>query len=201
MNITRIALRTAAAFLVTGAVALGGAGTAGAATLAPPPSDATATSPAAEVTAPASQQSGSYFVDPAGRFTLVPPQGWTVDTSGAYGTEVIFADPNGASINVIASSSSADLSTTVVSGRQVLQEQLTNYQATVDEPVTLADGTPAHLLGGMFYDPASGLTLRNLQLITVHDGATVVVTGSAVQEMWDWYEPVLLTSLGSLTVA
>ena len=33
------------------------------------------------------------FGDPEGRFGLLPPAGWEVDTSGASGTAALFLDP------------------------------------------------------------------------------------------------------------
>jgi hypothetical protein len=169
-----------------------------------------AASPAALATpSPAPQPPGDVFADAQGRFGLVSPTGWTVDTSGAQGTAVIFLDPQlstsiagqfSANINVLLVQSGADLSTTVLGARRELRG-LTGYTSTADEPVTLGDGTPAHLLGGSFSEPSTGLALRNVQLFTVHGGATVVVTGTSLQDVWSLYEQTFQTSLRSLTVA
>ncbi|OZM80368.1 hypothetical protein [Pseudonocardia sp. MH-G8] len=148
------------------------------------------------------------FSDASGRFSLVPPPGWSVDTSGTQDTAVIFADPlpvgsaGGrfrANINVIVLPAGADLPTTVASARQELTG-LPHYRPTADEGITLADGSRAQLLGGTFDDPGSGLALRNVQLLSVHAGATVVVTGTTLAGEWAGHGGVLESSLRSLTV-
>jgi hypothetical protein len=159
---------------------------------------------------PAPQQPVSAVADPAGRFQLVPPPGWRVDTSGAQGTSVILVDPVptvtpsarlNATVTVLVVPSPDDLPTAVAGVRHDLRQLVVDYQGTTDEPVTLSDGTAAHLLGGTFRDPASGLALRNIQLFTVHDGMAIVATGLALPELWDGFEPVFQSSLRSLTVA
>jgi hypothetical protein len=159
--------------------------------------------------APAPRPEGAVFRDAQGRFDLVPPSGWTLDTSGAQSTAVIFADPQPsesaggrfrANINVLVVPAVGDLRGTVANARQELT-RLPGYQSTADEPVTLPDGSHAQLLGGTFTDPGSGLPLRNIQVLTVHDGETVVVTGTALADAWAGYEAVFDTSLRSLTVA
>jgi hypothetical protein len=122
---------------------------------------------------------------------------------------VIFLDPQlptsitgqfSANINVLLVQAGADLPTTVVGARRELRG-LAGYTSTADEPVTLGDGTPAHVLGGTFTEPTTGLALRNLQLFTVHGGATLVVTGTSLQEVWSLYEQTFQTSLRSLMAA
>lgn len=149
------------------------------------------------------------FVDAQGRFGLVPPDGWEVDASGQQGTAVVFrstsvdtspTDPGPfvANINVlVAPSAGATLAQTVVGARQELQA-FEAYASTADEPVTLSDGTEAHVLGGTFTD--SGFALQNLQLFTVAEGNTVVVTGTSLAATWPTNEAVLDGSLRTLTV-
>jgi hypothetical protein len=163
----------------------------------------------AAVSAPAPRPAGAVFDDAQGRFHLVPPPGWIIDTSGVQNTAVIFADPRPtesasgrfrANINVLVlPAAAADLPATVTIARQELRA-LGDYRPTADERVILSDGSPAHLLGGTFQDPSSGLALRNIQLLTVRDGETVVVTGTAPTDAWAGYEAVFETSLRSLTV-
>ncbi|MHA6624315.1 hypothetical protein ACU61A_02780 [Pseudonocardia sichuanensis] len=148
------------------------------------------------------------FSDASGRFALDPPPGWSVDTSGTQDTAVIFADPQPvgpagrrfrANINVIVVPAGADLPTTVASARQELTG-LPHYRPTADEGITLVDGTSAQLLGGTFDDPRSGLALRNVQVLSVHAGETVVVTGTTLADEWSGHGRVLESSLRSLTV-
>lgn len=155
--------------------------------------------------APAPRPPGAPFRDALGRFVLVPPPGWTLDTSGAEATAVIFADPRPrgfrANVNVVVVPAHTDLPGIVTGARQEVRA-LEDYLPTADEPVTLPDGAPAHLLGGTYHDPGTGLALRNLQLVALHGQAqTVVVTGTALAEAWDGYAAVFETSLRSLTVA
>jgi hypothetical protein len=190
------------------AVALAGAvGVAGCAVAVP---GSPAADPAAlPRPAPAPRPPGPAFHDALDRFDLVPPPGWTVDTSGRQGTAVVFADPSAtgapqarfrANINVIVVPARTDLPGIVTGARREVRE-LAGYVPTADEPVTLPDGSAAHLLGGTYRDPGSGLVLRNLQLVAVHGGVeTVVVTGTALADTWDGYGPVFDTSLRSLTV-
>jgi hypothetical protein len=158
---------------------------------------------------PSEPPSSEVFSDPEGRFELVPPPGWPRGTAGPEGAAAVFADPEplppaitgrfNANINIFVAPTSADLPTTVAGAQQELRG-LPGYTLTADEPVTLADGTQAHLIGGEFTDPVGRLALRNLQLITVSGGVAYVVTGTALLQLWDRYESTFRTSLVSLTV-
>jgi hypothetical protein len=162
------------------------------------------------VTPPAPLMGDGVFTDPGGRFTLAPPPGWSMSTAGPKGTAAVFADPQplppavtgrfNANINVVVAPTPADLGRTVSGAQQELR-RLPGYTSTADEPLTLSDGTPARLIGGRFTDPDGRLALRNLQLIAVHAGRAYVVTGTALQQLWDRYEQTFRTSLASLTVA
>ena len=171
----------------------------------PGPDPAVLAAPPASTSAP---RPAGFFTDAAGRFGLVPPAGWSVDTSGARGTAVVFLDPEPAetaagafspNINVLVTSSNAGLPATVVGARTELAK-LAGYRPTVDEPAVLADGTPAHRLGGDFDDPASGFALRNLQLFAAQGDAAFVVTGTCPLEVWSDCEPVFDRALRTLTV-
>jgi hypothetical protein len=160
--------------------------------------------------APSPRPPGAAFRDALSRFDVVPPPGWTVDTSGVQSTAVVFADPRvsespggrfRANINVIVLPAATDLPGIVTGARREVRS-LAGYLPTADEPVTLPDGSAAHLLGGTYQDPDSGLALRNLQLMALHGSTeTVVVTGTALADTWDGYGPVFETSLRSLAVA
>jgi hypothetical protein len=180
----------------------------GATTPSPTAAAPTSVAPTTTSSPPPTLPVAEPFVDPAGRFRLVPPLGWNADTSGAQGTALILVDPVpsvtasgrlNATVTVLAVESPADLPTTMAGARQDLR-QLPEYQPATDEPVTLSDGTAAHMLGGTFRDPVSGLPLRNIQLFTVHNGVTIVVTGLALPELWGGFEPVFQSCLRSLTV-
>lgn len=200
------ALATAVAVLVlaVGVVAVGGCGVRVAGAPSPDPAALASPPTSSEPSAP----SREAFADAEGRFTLVPPSRWLVDTSGTRGTAVVFLDPEPAqapgtaftpNVNVLVVPSTADLPETVVGARAELAG-LAGYRPTADEPAVLADGTPAHRLGGAFEDPASGPALRNVQLFTVHEDMTVVVTGTCPVEAWDGCGPLFDAVLRTLTV-
>jgi hypothetical protein len=144
------------------------------------------------------------FGDPEGRFGLVPPSGWVVDTSGASGTAALFLNPKPtptaagsftANINVLIVPNAAELAATV---RDARLTSVRGYLPVEDAPFVLADGSPGHLLGGRFSDPA-GFTLRNVQLFTVRGARTIVVTGTAPADTWDEYAPVFDSTLHTVT--
>jgi hypothetical protein len=149
------------------------------------------------------------FADSRGRFRIVPPAGWTTDTSGAQNTTVVFVDPKptqsedgpfSANINVLVVSSALGLDATVTRAKQELHG-LGAYTSTVDEAVVLADGTPAHLLGGTFTDQRSGFTLQNEQLFVVHAGSTLVATGTALAASWGQSAAAFEGAFGTFAVA
>jgi len=215
-----VSARGVAAVVLTAALALAGcsseiagtpspaAGGAPAPTAGPEPTESarpTAVSP----TRPGGEaRQGDAFDDAQGRFDLLPPDGWDVDTSGQQGTTAVFLDPQPVStsagqfrvnVNVIVGAFDGDLDDLLAETRTQLTT-FTAYASTADEDVRLADGTQAHLIGGTFTDDASGFDLQNLQLFTVADGNVVAVTGTAPAEVWDDYEDELDTTLRSLVV-
>jgi len=91
----------------------------------------------------------------------------------------------------------AELTATVRDARQEVTS-VQGYLPVEDAPFVLADGTPGHLLGGRFSDPA-GFALRNVQLFTVRGDRTIVVTGTAPADTWDEYAPVFDSALHTVT--
>lgn len=161
------------------------------------------------VPSPAPGVLGARFADSRGRFRVAGPTGWRTDTSGAQGVAVLFVAPTAArsaagtyspNVSVYLVDSPNPLDATVTGARQELRG-LAAYAPMADEALTLADGTPAHLLGGTFTDLSSGLTLRNLQLFTVHDGHAFAVTGTTLSTDWGGHEEQLRAALASLTFA
>ncbi|WP_232660672.1 DUF1795 domain-containing protein [Pseudonocardia sp. TRM90224] len=159
--------------------------------------------------APFPTPTGDEYADPDGRFRLVPPPGWVVDTSGQQETAVRFVDPEptltpagpkAANVNVFVVAAGIDLTKTVLGTRRELGG-VPGYKRLVDEPATLHDGTPAHVFGGTFTDRQSGVELRNVQVYAVRDGTTIVATGTAPSESWSSYEATFTTIVHSLSVA
>jgi hypothetical protein len=216
---SHIRSRGAAALLAAAALALAGCANQTGGTAAPvaapapnPPASAAAPSPSAApapTPAPGQATAGDAFDDPQGRFDVLPPSGWTVDTSGAQGTAAVFLDPEpvdtpkGAfqpNVNVIVAPSPGGKLPDLLDGTRKELASLNQYKSTTDEDVTLADGTAAHLFGGTFTDQSSGLDLQNLQLFAVDDTSVYVVTGTAPVGAWSKYESELSTSVRSMTL-
>ena len=151
---------------------------------------------------------GASWDDPQGRFSLRPPDGWSIDTSDDSLVVVFLAGetlstPQGpfrANINIVAGPAVGGVEDLLDTSRTDLAT-LTDYQATLDEPITLSDGTPAHLFGGTFTDDATGFELQNLQVLAVANGQLVVVTGTSPTGAWSTYEAVLDRTLRTLTLS
>jgi hypothetical protein len=210
----------ALALLAVAALALAGCGsqTGGIAAPAPapdPPSSAAAPAPSTPTPTPAASTGGKAaggdaFADAQGRFDLLPPAGWTVDTSGAQGTAAVFLDPEAVdtpkgafqpNVNVIVAPSPGGQLADLLAGTRTELASLNKYESTKDEDVTLGDGTAAHLFGGTFTDQSSGLDLQNLQLFAVDDTSVYVVTGTAPVSAWSRYESELDAALRSMTLS
>jgi hypothetical protein len=177
------------------------------ATAVPPAPVPTATATATAAPAPA--QPDDRFTDAGNRFRIAPPPGWSTDTSGVSGTAVVFRDPAAAragdrafspNINVLVAPPRAELAVTLAAARQELRT-LPGYTSTADEAAVLADGTPAHLLGGTFTDARSGTQLRNLQIYAVRGTSSVVATGTAPAPSWASSAGAIDAALRTLTVA
>jgi hypothetical protein len=207
--------------LLAAALALGGCASEVAGSPAPAPAGAGAPSagpepsgspqPTTEAPAPGGggqARQGDAFDDAQGRFDLLPPDGWDIDTSGQQGTTALFFDPQPVTtsagqfrvnVNVIVGAFGGDLDDLLAETRAQLPT-FTAYSSTTDEPIELSDGTKAHLVGGTFTDDASGFELQNLQLFTVDGGNVFAVTGTAPAEVWADYEEQLEGTLRSLTL-
>src|SRR5438445_13166635 len=88
----------------------------------------------------ASVDSNAY-VNSNNRFSINPPRGWVVDSSGAFGTSVIFYGPTDANfrvnMNVLVESTSLTLSAYVSASKTQLSHGLTNYYLVSVGPNTI----------------------------------------------------------------
>jgi hypothetical protein len=202
------------AAVLAGAVVAGAVGTA-ACTVpvqgTPAPDTAAVSSAAPSPSpAPAPGAQESTYRDEQGRFAIVPPPGWPLEVQGRGKFAAAFVDPElsvsagaqfRANVNVVVGPADGGLAGVVASTR-LEYESLDRHRATADGPLTLSDGSPAHLLAGIVPEPTSGVVLQYLEVIAVHGGTeAVLVTGTALPGTWDRYGPVFETSLRSLTVA
>lgn len=187
-----VGIAAIAALVMAGVVAFAG------------PAAADARLGAADRVAPTAPATSRTYTDPQGRFTIVPPPGWTakpgdsIDT-GVPGIVVFFFPPRVAgdfqpNINVLAQPSGTADAVTV--NRRELQ-RLDGYTAIADQPVTLSDGTRAHAFAGTF--TYQGVKLRNVQLLAASKDSTLVVTGTALATQWPTYGTLLESSLGTFT--
>lgn len=199
-----------AALVAVVGLVLGGCARTTAGTPAPDPAAMSAQDGSTPGSLAPAAPAGEKFVDPAKRFTLVPPKDWKPDTtSGAPKFAVIFTAPAAVpsakapfrpNVNVLLVPAPGAPLEAVVDGLRKDVATLDGYHSTLDAPLTLADGTVARQLGCTFTDPAAGNTLRNLQLIAVHDDTAIVVTGTAPADGWGAYAATLDSTLRSLTV-
>ncbi|HVL84988.1 MAG TPA: hypothetical protein VM367_11980 [Pseudonocardia sp.] len=144
-------------------------------------------------------------VDELERFAIVPPPGWTADHSDPQAAVVFRAaagDPSPAgaftaNIYVTVADDGPDLAAVVADARRRLPQELVDYRSVTDEPVVLDGDVPAHLLGGTF---TFDRPLRNLQLLTVHDGLTIIVTGTAPAGTWPAHAEAIDAALRTLVV-
>src|SRR3989449_8934440 len=82
------------------------------------------------------------YVNSNNRFSINPPSGWVVDSSGAFGTSVIFYGPTEANfranMNIIVESTSLTLSAYVYAAKTQLSQGLTNYYLVSESANTIA---------------------------------------------------------------
>jgi hypothetical protein len=148
------------------------------------------------------------FSDSKARFAITPPAGWKTDTSGKFGNAALFVDPKdersatgpfAANVSVRVSAATFDLAGAVAGFRKELAG-VGGYSMITDESISVGNCLPAHLFGGTLASLDSGLKLQNLQVVLVHSGSVIVVTGSALQSNWTDHEAELDKAVRSLTV-
>jgi serine/threonine-protein kinase len=199
-----VAVLVVAALAATGAVVLSRSGP-------PPPS----TPVAAATTAPAGPKAARRYTDPDGRFTIAVPAGWGVEPRAPGITDpevpvVGLSDPTPgvspsgsnampANVQVYIEPTTRDLKAEIEYTKDQTRKNTPGVTITTDEPIALADGTPAHLAGGTF--PVSAdVSGRFLSLLVVHDGLSIAVSGYAFPDTWPIQGPKIDAALRSLDV-
>jgi len=169
------------------------------------------TEPELSLNTPASAVAGDQtytYSHPDPKFSLTFPGTWKSEPAPSKQTLVFYVNPNPdtengttvrPSINVIAEPTSvASVSSEfAVLNQQELKGIYPDYESTQSKPVTLSDGTPAYLIGGVFSQ--SNLKVRNLQLLTIKNGQLFVVTATTFQSAWSQHETAFENSLLSFT--
>lgn len=146
------------------------------------------------------------------RLTLVPPRGWKAEPTVSGEVVLAFTNPtpgmaiaNGtyqpAIIQVSTEPATGDPATAVAAARSEFladNEIFSGTTATIDEPVLLADGTPARLLGATANQTGTQAVIRALGLIVIRNGTVVKVEGLALQDTWNVDGPTIDAALRSL---
>ncbi|WP_214405963.1 hypothetical protein [Pseudonocardia lacus] len=143
--------------------------------------------------APAGPSDATY-TDPRGRFALALPPGWRPDP-GHPGPGSVFLD-GPAVADPVARLTSPAIEVRVLDWPGDLGRAVDTFRPTTgapgpaafDEPVTLPDGTPAHLFGDTVPDGLGpGFDRRELQVYAVAGGRLVTVTARGETGEWDGY--------------
>ncbi|HZZ49197.1 MAG TPA: DcrB-related protein [Pseudonocardia sp.] len=149
----------------------------------------------------APQPPAEHYTDQNAGFSIDPPPGWRVGSSIDPVTVTFYRLPPDAAggkpfpvnLNVVIAPTTDTLDANVAAAQAGLPGVLPGYQQTTDERTQLADGTPAHFMGGTYEQ--AGNRLQNMQLVTVGLGNAYVLTGTAPQASFSRYEQDLRRSL------
>src|SRR3989442_7795942 len=148
----------------------------------------------------ASVDSNAY-VNSNNRFSINPPSGWVVDSSGAFGTSVIFYGPTEANfrvnMNIIVESTSLTLSAYVSAAKTQLSQGLTNYYLVSEGPKTIG-GVDAYEVVNTFTQGA--FNIKDQQTISVHNQKGYVITSIALPSNYDTYLPAFDESVQTFKV-
>jgi DcrB-like protein len=130
------------------------------------------------------------YVNSNNQFSINPPSGWTVDSSGVYGTTVVFYGPTDTgfriNMNIVVESTSLSLSAYVSASKAQLYSSLTNYNL-VSEGAKTIGGLNGYELVGTFTQGAANI--KNKQDFLVQNGKAYVITSTALQSNYDTYQP------------
>ena len=161
---------------------------------------------------------GSVYSDPSGLYAIVLPEGWAQDYGYPRSTDIVDtdspqrdvafaersvledqdADPRYAPrITVDVDAWGGTLAEAVDRERSLILTSIVgdDTRLTVDEPVVLPDGTPAHLLGGTL--GATGIELRYLYVVNGASMITVEATGYGAE--WARYRDLYDAAQRSVT--
>lgn len=137
----------------------------------------------------ASVESNPY-VDSKNQFSINPPSGWTVDSSGSFGTVVILYGPTDSNfrinMNVVVEATSLSLTDYVSAAKSQLSSGLTNYQL-VSESSTTIGGVTAYELVNTFTQ--GSYSIEDKQDILVQNQKAYVITSTALQTNYATYQP------------
>ena len=137
----------------------------------------------------ASVESNPY-VNSTNQFSINPPLGWTVDSSGAFGTTVILYGPTDSNfrinMNLIIEATSLSLSDYVSAAKSQLSSSLNNYQLVSEASITIG-GVAADELVNKFTQ--GSYSIEDKQDILVQNQKAYIITSTALQSNYATYQP------------
>lgn len=150
---------------------------------------------------------GPRFTDPDGRFSLVPPPGWTIDPRPTGRLQLVLRAPgfdhlpDGAVHPVLTVVTSEIEARTGTYGLRAIADGAKQAARgrgdtiLMDGPVTLADGLPAYLISAEKVDGSTGEVVHDLKLLTGDDRGTVMVEALSLAKDWGALEAAVVASL------
>lgn len=130
------------------------------------------------------------YVDSKNQFSINSPSGWTVDSSGSFGTAVILYGPTDLNfrinMNVVVQATSLSLSDYVSASKSQLATGLTNYQLVSEGPTTIG-GVAAYELVNTFTQ--GSYSIKDKQDLLVQNQKAYVITSTALQTNYATYQP------------
>lgn len=135
---------------------------------------------------------GATYSDPKEGFTIVAPAGWRTDTTGAFGTKVLFYNPVAdkvasstftANVNVLTEPVDELTSATYMEmSKKGLKEVYQDY-AVIREGVLMVSGHEGRVIEATF---TQGIfPVHNVQLVLVVNKKAIVVTGTSLSSAWE----------------
>lgn len=133
-------------------------------------------------------------------YRITPPKGWTVDTSGQPGIDLLFIAPPvdkfAANLNVIITQSPGAtnmdaLMKDILAGNKVAMQQ---YKVIKKGPMQVGNAKGLNIVGThMFGSPARRLWIR--QVVLIRDERAYILTCTAIDSKRATYEPLFSTML------
>lgn len=173
------------------------------------PSTPTSSAPSAAPSAPAPALSATVYQSPDG-YSIRPPAGWIMHpTGGQDGLSVLFTAPTvdkavqkpfADNLSVAIQSTTESLDSLISETKQKYPSFLANYKVVTDQPIAVAGGQPAHLLGGT-YDVEGTGTLENIQLTVTNPGKAYTVTFTSPAGSFDNYHDQIQAALASFALS
>ena len=136
------------------------------------------------------------YVNSAHQFSINPPNSWSTDATGSFGTVVIFYGPTESNfrvnMNVVVEATSLSLADYVSAAKSQLSSGLTNYNVVSEGPITIG-GLGAYQLVATFTQGT--FSIKDMQVLFVENHEAYVVTSTALQSNYDTYSPVFSESV------